>query len=69
MIFFVHVGVALERPPGTDEVRRYAVEAPDWPMATLISAQMAQCTSVMPVWAEVVGDEEVGSYVPLDTAL
>lgn len=66
MIFYVHVGVCLERPPTVQEYRRYAVEAHCAVEAHLIATQMAACTSTMPVWADVVGDEEVGPRpVPL----
>lgn len=58
MIWFVHVGVCLERPPTIQEYRRYAVEAPSGLQAKEIALQMACCTSVMPVWAKLVGDED-----------
>lgn len=58
MIFYVHVGVALERPPKIHELRRYAVEARSGIEAKEIALCMACCTSVMPVWAKIVGDEE-----------
>lgn len=57
MIFYVHVAVALTRPPTEMEIRRYAVEAVDENEAELIAAQMASCTSVMPIWSGAVGDE------------
>lgn len=62
MIFYVHVQVALSRPPRGDEMRRYAVEAADAVEAELVATQMASCTSVMPVWAKVVGDEYTQTY-------
>lgn len=59
MIWYVHVGVALARPPEIHEYRRYAVEAPSGLQAKEIALLMASCTSVMPVWARLVGDEEL----------
>ena len=61
MIYYVHVGVALVRPPTIQEYRRYAVEARSGLQAKETALQMASCTSVMPVWAKLVGDEEVGT--------
>jgi hypothetical protein len=61
VIYYVTIGVALERPPTVDEYRHYAIEAPDHVYASLRAAQMASCRSVMPVSATVTGDEEVGS--------
>jgi len=61
MIYYATIGVAHHRPPKIDEYRRYAVEAPEGTQALLLAAQMASCTSVMPVWGELVGDEEVGT--------
>jgi hypothetical protein len=61
VIYYVTVAVALERPPMVDEYRRYCMEAGNAMYAALWAAQMAACTSVMPVSAEVTGDEEVGS--------
>jgi hypothetical protein len=58
MIWFVHVGVCLERPPTIQEYRRYAVEARSGLEAKEVALQMACCTSVMPVWAKLVGDED-----------
>lgn len=43
----VEVGVALRRPPRTDEFRRYAIEASGGNEAELVACQIAQCTSVM----------------------
>jgi hypothetical protein len=62
VIFYVHVRVALARPPQADETRRYAVEAEDSVQAEEIALQMAACTSVMPVWSKVVGDEHTQTY-------
>lgn len=45
--FLVEVGVALVRPPKTDEYRRYAVSAESGEEAELIAQQMAQITSIM----------------------
>ena len=53
MIYRINVGVALSRPPAVHEIRRYVVEAPESTEAQLIALQMASCTSVMPVSAEV----------------
>jgi hypothetical protein len=58
VIFYVHVGVALERPPEIHEYRRYAVEARSGIQAKELALLMASCTSVMPVWAKLVGDED-----------
>lgn len=58
MIFTVHVGVALTRPPVIDELRRIVVEAESDSEAALIATQIASCTSVMPVWSEVQEDVE-----------
>jgi hypothetical protein len=58
VIFYVHVGVCLVRPPTIQEYRRYAVEAPSGLQAKEIALQMACCTSTMPVWARLVGDED-----------
>lgn len=57
MIYYVNVAVCLGRPPTEQEWRRYAVEAEGWVDAQLIALQIASCTSVMPVRAEVTGDE------------
>lgn len=59
MIFTVHVGVCLTRPPCADgdEWRRTVVEAGDETEAMLVAAQIAAATCEMPVWAEVVGVE------------
>lgn len=54
MIVTVHVAVALHRPPGEHEWRRYVVEADTVTQGRLIACQMAQCTSVMAVRAEVI---------------
>lgn len=62
MIFYVTVAVALARPPTVDEWRRYAVEAKTPFGAQVIAQQMASCTSVMPIYAEVTGDEEFPDY-------
>jgi hypothetical protein len=61
VIYYVTVAVALERPPTEQEYRRCVIEAPNVVYASLYAAQIAACTSVMPVSAEVTGDEEVGS--------
>lgn len=53
MIHIIHVGVALARPPAVHEIRRYAVEAPEPTEAQLIALQIASCSSVMPVWAQI----------------
>lgn len=58
MVFYIHVGVCLVRPPVIQEYRRYAVEAPSGLQAKEIAIQMAACTSEMPVWAKIVGDED-----------
>lgn len=58
MIFYIHVGVALKRPPAVHEYRRIAVEASGPWEAEKIATQMAACTSVMPVRSLAVGDEE-----------
>lgn len=49
MTFRVVVGVALRRPPTVDEYRLVVVEADSGSEAMLVAAQMAACTSVMPV--------------------
>lgn len=64
MIYSVDVAVALRRPPGVDEYRRVVVSAADPTEASLVAAQMAACTSVMPVWCGAVrlmGDDAEGS--------
>jgi hypothetical protein len=58
VIWYVHVGVALSRPPEIHEYRRYAVEARSGLQAKELACLMAACTSVMPVWAKLVGDED-----------
>ena len=58
MIFYAHVQVALRRPPHAEEKRFYVVEAGCESDAYLLALQMSSCTSVMPVWAEIVGVEE-----------
>lgn len=55
IVWYVVVGVALSRPPAVHELRKYAVAAESETEARLIACQMAGCTSVMPVSAEVVG--------------
>lgn len=59
MIFYVEVGVALTRPlpDAPHQWRRYAIEAGSEQEAALVAAQMASCTSVMPMAVDVVGDE------------
>lgn len=52
-VFSIIVGVALSRPPRTDEYRKVVVEAPNGREAMLVAAQMAACTSTMPVSTEV----------------
>ena len=54
MIATVHVGVALSRPPKVDELRRIIVEADAETDAKLLACQIAMCTCVMPVSAEIV---------------
>lgn len=49
MIHYVVVGVAMSRPPKTDEYRRYAIYGGTHHDAELVATQMAACTSVMPV--------------------
>lgn len=49
MIHYVVVGVAMSRPPKTDEYRRYAIYGGTHQEAELVALQMAACTSVMPV--------------------
>lgn len=49
VIYRVIVGVALRRPPREDEFRLTVVEADNPTEAKLIAAQIAACTSVMPV--------------------
>jgi len=66
VIFYVHVGVAHSRPPEIHEYRRYAVEGRSMIDAKEAALQMAACTSVMPVWARVVGDEEFPAYAGWD---
>jgi hypothetical protein len=56
MIHYVTVGVARQRPPTTDEYRRYAIYGGSHADAELTALQMASCTSVMPV--EVVSEGE-----------
>lgn len=58
MIFYITVGVALARPPAIHEYRRYAVEARSGIQAKETACLMAACTSVMPVWAKITGDED-----------
>lgn len=53
MIFTVEVGVALNRPPTTDEIRKVRVIADNATEASIIAAQIASCTSVMPVSTKV----------------
>lgn len=45
--FVVQVGVALSRPPRTQEFRKIIVGAENGYEAELIACQIAQCTSVM----------------------
>ena len=54
MVATVHVGVALTRPPKVDELRRIIVEADTETDAKLLACQIAMCTCVMPVSAEIV---------------
>lgn len=49
MIHYITVGVARERPPKTDEYRRYAIYGGTHQEAELTALQMAACTSTMPV--------------------
>lgn len=57
-VFEIHVGVALRRPPRTDEVRKYLICA-DRPIeAEMLACEWASCTSVMPVSSRVVTCEE-----------
>ena len=58
MRFVVEVGVALCRPPRTDEYRRYVIEAETGEEADLIACQMAQCSSVMATESVVVEWQE-----------
>lgn len=53
MLYTVHVGVALHRPPAVHEWRRVRVAASSDAEARLVACQMAACTSVMPVCAEI----------------
>lgn len=53
-MFTVLVGVALSRPPRTDEYRKTLVEAPTPLAAELLACQIAECTSVMAVSSEVI---------------
>lgn len=55
--FFIEVGVALTRPPAIHQYRRYVIAARSGIQAKEIALQMASCTSVMPVWAKVVGEK------------
>lgn len=52
----VEVGIALERPPTTQEIRKYMIEAPSEWDALLIAAQWAYCDPrvSMPVYTELV---------------
>lgn len=52
MIHYITVGVARERPPKTDEYRRYAIYGGTHQEAELVATQMAACTSTMPVSVE-----------------
>lgn len=54
-VFYVQVGVALQRPPRTDEYRKVVVEAVNGHEAMLIAAQVAACTSTMPVSTRLLG--------------
>ncbi len=54
MIFRVHVGVALHRPPEIHEYRLYLVDAGNEIEALGVALQMAACSSVMPVWGDVI---------------
>jgi len=51
-VFEIVVGVALRRPPGTDQYRKVLVEASTVVEAKLVAAQIAACTSTMPVSTE-----------------
>lgn len=52
MIHYINVAVALERPPGEHQWRRYAIYGGTHADAELTALQMASCTSVMPVRVE-----------------
>jgi len=52
MIHFIQIGVALDRPPKTDQIRRYAIYSGTHQDAELVALQMASCSSTMPVSVE-----------------
>lgn len=54
-VYEVIVGVALERPPKVDELRKVLVVANSAVEAELIAQQIAACTSVMPVCSRLIG--------------
>jgi len=51
-VYSILVGVALAYPPRTHEYRKVMVEAPNLREAKLVAAQMAACSSTMPVSTE-----------------
>lgn len=51
-VYSIMVGVALSYPPRTHEYRKVCVEAPNAREAKLLAAQIAACTSTMPVSTE-----------------
>jgi hypothetical protein len=53
-VYSIIVGVALAYPPRVHEYRKIMVEAPNVREAKLVAAQMAACSSTMPVSTELV---------------
>jgi len=53
-VYEIVVGVALERPPKVDELRKVLVVANSAVEAELIAQQIAACTSVMPVCSKLI---------------
>ncbi len=60
-VFEVHVGVALRRPPRTDELRKYLIAADRPLVAELLACQWAAASIgvVMPVSSQLVTSTEV----------
>ncbi len=61
-VYEIHVGVALQRPPRTDQVRKYLITA-DRPLAAeLLACQWAAASAgvVMPVFSRLVTSQESG---------
>lgn len=53
-VYEIEVGVALRRPPRTDEIRKYLIVAERAIEAEILACQWAACTSVMPVFSRLV---------------